>query len=402
MRQQLVVLSTRLEKYESQCQEKYSCSNPAGSENQAYTSTSVASDQPSLSTPLFGLPTITIPAPSTKPEAQLHQRNILWTSVTSAGQRLPLPLDSCCSVSLVSKVHADFIASKRSNLKYCPLEEPISVTAADPKSTLKAVATMEIPITWETKTETLFTMLVVPGLVWPTLFGENHLHATQALVDHYGPSITFRHPSMQFRVQCSLDNPLEGFTNSPASNGTLSHEGGPTVPRPHVSITCLLTGAPPLGVHKHSHSIIYPYISYAILAWGSAYKSHIKKIQTKQNHAIRLIFFARTLGKSTESVLPLLYLLDVLTVNNIYRLHILKFTHLWHKGLLPVLFQSYFQYASSIHGYNTRYVSKQNLYKPKERTNSGKQTVAFAASVLWDNIPVDLKSLNVFNFQKKN
>jgi len=69
--------------------------------------------------------------------------------------------------------------------------------------------------------------------------------------------------------------------------------------------------------------------------------------------------------------------------------------------LLPVLFQSYFQYASSIHGYNTRYASKQNLYKPKERTKSGKQTVAFAASVLWDNIPVDLKSLNVFNFSKK-
>jgi len=77
--------------------------------------------------------------------------------------------------------------------------------------------------------------------------------------------------------------------------------------------------------------------------------------------------------------------------------HILKFTHLWHKGLLPVLFQ----YASSIHGYNTRYASKQNLYKPKERTNSGKQTVAFAASVLWDNIPVGLKSLNVFSFSKK-
>ena len=77
------------------------------------------------------------------------------------------------------------------------------------------------------------------------------------------------------------------------------------------------------------YSIIYPYIYiYAILAWGSAYKSHIKKIQTKQNHAIRLIFFARTLGELTESALPLLNLLDVLTVNNVYRLHVLKFTHL--------------------------------------------------------------------------
>ena len=71
-------------------------------------------------------------------------------------------------------------------------------------------------------------MLVVPGLVWPVPFGENHLHATQALVDYYAPSITFRHPSMQFNVQCSLslDNSLDGFTTSAASNGSLSHEHG--------------------------------------------------------------------------------------------------------------------------------------------------------------------------------
>ena len=94
------------------------------------------------------------------------------------------------------------------------------------------------------------------------------------------------------------------------------------------------------------YSNIYPYISYAILAWGSTYKSYIKKIQTKQNHAIRLIFFASTFGKQTESAFSLLNLLDVLTVNNVYRLHTLKFTHHWHKGRLPILFQSYFQYAN--------------------------------------------------------
>ena len=137
-----------------------------------------------------------------------------------------------------------------------------------------------------------------------------------------------------------------------------------------------------LSQMRQLYCSIYPYISYAILVWGSAYKSYIKKIQTKQKHAIRLIFFARTFGKQIESALPLLNLLDVLTVNNVYRLHTLKFTHLLHKGRLPVLFQSYFHYANRIHGYNTRYASKQNLYKPKERTNSGKQTVAFVTTVL--------------------
>ena len=218
LRQQLVVLSTRLGKCEAQSPQQSASSMVSGSENSSAASASrpkpVTSDQPPTSMPLFGLPAVTIHTPSAKPEAQLHQRNILWTSVTSAGQQLPLPLDSCCSVSLVSKVHADYVASKRPDLTYHTLEEPISVTAADPKSNLKAVSTMQIPITWETGTETVFTMLVVPGLVWPILFGENHLHATHALVDHHVPSITFWHPSMQFHVQCSLDNSLNGFESN--------------------------------------------------------------------------------------------------------------------------------------------------------------------------------------------
>ena len=37
----------------------------------------------------------------------------------------------------------------------------------------------------------------------------------------------------------------------------------------------------------------------------------------------------------------------------------------------------------------------------KVRTNSGKQTIAFKATVLWENIPTHLRDLNVFNFSKQ-
>ena len=63
---------------------------------------------------------------------------------------------------------------------------------------------MEIPIQWSNSRETTFQMLVVPRLSWPILFGENHLHSTQALVDHGDPSILLRHPSMSFKIACSL------------------------------------------------------------------------------------------------------------------------------------------------------------------------------------------------------
>ena len=45
------------------------------------------------------------------------------------------------------------------------------------------------------------------------------------------------------------------------------------------------------------YNLIYPYISYAIVAWGSTNKTNLYKIQTKQNHVIGLMFFATLSGK---------------------------------------------------------------------------------------------------------
>ena len=149
------------------------------------------------------------------------------------------------------------------------------------------------------------------------------------------------------------------------------------------------------------YNLIYPYISYGIIAWGSIYKTHISKIQVKQNQIVRLIFFATAFGSETENAKPLLNLLGLLTVNNIYRLQVSKFVHSWHKGSLPVLFDNMFQYASNVHHYNTRYTAKKNLYKPSVRTNIGKQSISFMATNIWKDLPTYLKNLSVFTFPKK-
>ena len=49
------------------------------------------------------------------------------------------------------------------------------------------------------------------------------------------------------------------------------------------------------------------------------------------------MFFATLSGKNTSSALPLLNILEILTVTNVYRPHALKFIHAWHKGTLPEL-----------------------------------------------------------------
>ena len=129
----------------------------------------------------------------------------------------------------------------------------------------------------------------------------------------------------------------------------------------------------PLQLRQIYFNLINPYISYAIVAWGSAFKSNLKKLQVKQNHIARTIFFATLYGKDTESALPLLNLLDILTIENTFKFQALKFIHNWHIKKLPYIFTNSFTYAKDIHSYNTRYASKDNIHKVRTRTNIGKQ-----------------------------
>ena len=99
------------------------------------------------------------------------------------------------------------------------------------------------------------------------------------------------------------------------------------------------------------------------------------------------MLFATTSGRYTESALPFLNLQTFLTIDNVYYLHVLEFTHLWHKGILPKVFDNLFQYAESRHIYNTRYALKQNLCKPRIRTNTGKQMFSYHVIDLLHDIP---------------
>ena len=124
----------------------------------------------------------------------------------------------------------------------------------------------------------------------------------------------------------------------------------------------------------------------------------MQKVQKRQNHAIRLIFFTRTLS---EFAAPLLNLLELLTKNNVNRLHALRFNHLRHKKLFPNVFHDFFQYASNLHTCNTRYVANQNLYEPGLRKNTGKQIISYMASVFWHNILSNVKNLDIYQFSKQ-
>ena len=62
----------------------------------------------------------------------LSQKNILWAKVETAGVAIPLPIDYCRSVSLVSEAHANHVMKQCPTLTFERLRTPIPVTVASP------------------------------------------------------------------------------------------------------------------------------------------------------------------------------------------------------------------------------------------------------------------------------
>ena len=186
--------------------------------------------------PLFSMPaTTSLPVNASFSAFDIAEKYILWAKVTSAGVSLPLHLDSCCSVSLVSQNHAETVVKFNPARQFTKLEQPIPVPVAGPNSSLRAVGVLQVPIVWESGQSALFTMLAVPNLTWPILFGQNHLRKTDARIYSKDLCVFFADPALNFEVQCYDTNQLEAFPTlrgyQPCRSST-------------VNVTCLLTAMP--------------------------------------------------------------------------------------------------------------------------------------------------------------
>ena len=145
------------------------------------------------------------------------------------------------------------------------------------------------------------------------------------------------------------------------------------------------------------YALFYPYLSYGIVSWGNTYKTSLYKIATKQNKCIKRIFFAN----DRHNAIPFYKLLEILTLENIFKLKTAVLTHHIYNNTLeiPTIFKGSLTLASHMHNYKTRYATNKNFLKPKARTNYGKFTFKFTASTLWTTIPTEIKSLNSKAFQ---
>jgi hypothetical protein len=97
-------------------------------------------------------------------------------------------------------------------------------------------------------------------------------------------------------------------------------------------------------------SLIYPYLHYCILVWGSTYQSNLERIVLLQKRVIRIInkkeYDAHTSPLFKESV--------IFKLNDIYLFCLGKFMYLASKNYLPPSFKNFFLVNSEVHSYNTK------------------------------------------------
>ncbi len=135
----------------------------------------------------------------------LQGEHILFFEVESRGRRMDMPSDTGCTLSMVSGKHYEYLRDAETNdgvhplhgaLDYQELRRPVRVTNAAEGKCLYATGVAQVPILLEGKdgrlVENYFQSLVVPGLAWDMLLGQNHLALGDAVTYHQDREVHFR------------------------------------------------------------------------------------------------------------------------------------------------------------------------------------------------------------------
>ena len=149
---------------------------------------------------------------------------------------------------------------------------------------------------------------------------------------------------------------------------------------------------------KLYYAILYPFLIYGLLAWGSTYPTNLKSIITLQKKATRIITFA----KFDAHTSLLFYELKLLKFSDLIFLQRAMFMFEYQQNLTPPAFANFFVPVSKIHNYNTRLSSRKSYYIPAVRTNYGKFSLRYKGPLTWNSIDREIKqTLSRNSFKRK-
>ena len=144
------------------------------------------------------------------------------------------------------------------------------------------------------------------------------------------------------------------------------------------------------------YALIYPYIQYCIIIWGSTYPTCLYRINLLQKRVIRIIN-REAYDAPTD---PIFKDLNILKLNDIYLLQLGIFMYKYQNNLLPINFANSFLRTDQVHNYNTR--ASRLFYVPSCRTNIRKFTVNYQGLCFYNSIDADIRNVaSISLFQSK-
>ena len=149
-------------------------------------------------------------------------------------------------------------------------------------------------------------------------------------------------------------------------------------------------------LHTLYHSLVYSRLQYGIINWGTASSTNLKEIRVKMNNIVRIITFSNRYTKLS----PLYKKLNMLKLDDIYRLELGKFMHRLYEGNIPKVMIESFTYLKHLHHHNTRQVENSSYFLPRINKVFAKSRLSYRGIKSWKSINNEMKKLHFIAFKK--
>ena len=131
------------------------------------------------------------------------------------------------------------------------------------------------------------------------------------------------------------------------------------------------------------HSIIYPHLIYGIPVWGAAHATHKTTLKITQKKIIRTINGSKYDAHSE----PIFKALDILKLDDIYRLYAAQFVYKFFTFTLPEPLKPLFTLVTDTHSYMTRHSTVNKLCLWRCRLTTTTQSIINNGPKIWNSLP---------------
>ena len=126
------------------------------------------------------------------------------------------------------------------------------------------------------------------------------------------------------------------------------------------------------------YSIVYPHLTYCVEVWGNASKTHLDSLFMMQKKVLRVITSAGFRAHTD----PIFADLQLLKLSEIYISYAMTFVFKFMKGMLPKVFNNFFQRNCEVSSRITR--NSHKLYYPKFKTTLFKSSFKYQCVKEWN------------------